>query len=45
VWLVDDKRVVISRDVVFNETVFYKTNPETQTSLQLDQRHESSPQV
>ena len=26
IWLIDDNKCVISRDVVFNELCFYKTN-------------------
>ena len=36
VWLMDDKKAIISRDVVFNEYVFYKTN------VQVQEQQESS---
>ena len=26
IWLIEDKKAIISRDVIFNEYVFYKTN-------------------
>ena len=29
-WLIDDKKAIISMDVVFNEYVFYKTNMQVQ---------------
>ena len=26
VWLIDEKKAIISRDIIFNENIFYKTN-------------------
>jgi len=47
IWLIEDKRVVISRDIVFNEHRFYKNDCLNQTSQGLDQtcRNADSQQV
>lgn len=42
VWLIDEKKCVISRDTIFNESMFYKFNPTSQTSFQLDQNVQSA---
>ena len=42
VWLIDDRKVVISKDVVFNEEVMYKSSTKENTS---EVRSEAEPEV
>ena len=45
IWLIDEKNIVISKDIVFNEKVFFKTNSDSLTSPQLDQKISGHEQV
>ncbi|XP_073133855.1 uncharacterized protein [Henckelia pumila] len=42
IWLLEDMKCIISRDVIFNETIFYKTNNLDAKSASSDQAEKNS---